>query len=531
MAECLYFTGAESADGLEVLELDSVTVDAAVKRSGSRSFKVHQAVNQNNTSAVLLGVLDAAGALTTFSHAALWLTFYVYIDPDTTIPAGSEQCVFQSKDIMGYPNWELRLTSDFKLKAYAGYGAAVATSTAILQEGQFYRIDFLASKGNAASYELRVNGVSDFSGQADTGFNYNIGYVRLGIAIHRDWAAGHAYTLFLDDIAVFDAGWPDDDIRVGAPAVIGNGSLGQWTGTYVDYDERPHDGDTSFAYTAIAGRAELAAGQSCAAAGMDVGTIHAVKALAVQRWVTGSGSPTTQVLMYRAGASLATTGAYVGTAYVARQKLSLVAPGSAEWTEALVDATEPGIATINNMLGETARCTSLQLHVLYSEPAGEVLDGEAAISGAADIGGAATLGRIGSAPLAAAGDLKSAGIATLAAESSLSGSGESPAAASIHRLASTLAAGLGELLGVPALALGGVGSATGLGLALSAGSVVGIVAGAGLLTGLGRLRAGFESPPLALHSGSVAVAPVHAATRGIRAANGASRGPRRRTLS
>lgn len=270
----------------------------------------------------------------------------------------------------GDPIAELRLKSDGKLVLYDfnNYGTPVslATSTTALSQDTWYRIGLKIVAGASGSYELKINGTSEFSGSRSWVLTGDLGKAFLGNINDRN---SLSFKFYWDDVVADDANYLDVDYAVGILKPNANGSTMSWNGgtgasDYTQVDEIPIDtADYVTSPNSNAPNVALMNFQSRSDAGITNSTIHAVKAVIITREQNSAVSAT--LIRVRSGSTNSDSATLNGTTSTqGRNRVLGTDPntGSA-WTNSAVDAIEAGSVENNNV---AVRLINVMVYVLYN---------------------------------------------------------------------------------------------------------------------------------------------------------------------
>jgi len=363
-ATILNFAGAETGNLIEFTDSEgNVTADSTTKRSGSYSWRFNNGAGEaadawihKHSTTGLVG--------TSVNVDPCYHRFYLYL---VTVPSAKQApanfYIPIYSTISGKCSYQI--DSDRKIRLYDNGDSLVATSTTVLSLNTWYLIEIKSSNGASSAYELKINGVSEFSGNCDQG-SANTSGARLGIT------GGHAESLdyYIDDWAIASGDW------IGAGACVriaptGNGTFTDWTeGTdpkdYTVVDENPYS-DTDYVQCGTAGNlVETYTMEDCSTVGIS-GTINAIK-LGARTRENATGKSANKLRIYHGGSS-AETAAYNGTTTPATRFLvSTTCPStSAAWTTTTVDAVEMGV---NEESAVKVRCTWLSGFVDFTASTG-----------------------------------------------------------------------------------------------------------------------------------------------------------------
>jgi hypothetical protein len=223
------------------------------------------------------------------------------------------------------------------------------TGSATLQTGQWYLIEVKCVRNGAS--ELRVNGISASTATAANTDDPN--FVLVGL-----FGVSGTGDVYFDDIALRD----DDWVGQGPCNILkatGNGYYTDWTGSYADVDEVPHDSDTTYITSSTVGHAETVTIEDVATVGA-WGPV-AVKPYSICRRDPAAGSFVPKVRVRSGGVDWDAAQVSISSAYTQVAPILNTDPAtSAAWTPEAIDNLEVGI--LNGAAG-TGRCTSLSAMV------------------------------------------------------------------------------------------------------------------------------------------------------------------------
>jgi hypothetical protein len=212
-------------------------------------------------------------------------------------------------------------------------------------------------------YEVRINGVSELSGNANQGTNANCSW-RFGKAGN---ISGQTVDLYYDDMIIDDSAYPNGDVSIKVITPNANGSTMSWNaGTnssdYQEVDEVPFN-DADYVQSPTSGNPNIGLFQmtDTSSAGIN-GTILSLKGYIRTREDTSVTSAVK--LRIKSGSSTLDTSTRDGTTTVAVQQLiaNTDPATSAAWTQGGIDSVEIG-AVENNAVA--TRLTSVMGHVAY----------------------------------------------------------------------------------------------------------------------------------------------------------------------
>jgi len=330
-------------------------VQQDVVRSGDYAGRITPV--SNGVAYLVLGQYDSSGrngSQTPLSE--VWVGLGCYW---AARPAASDEEFLAITDAGGDHKLALRMRSDGRLAVYDSAGTSLGVGATVLQTGRWYWVELLCGTGTDADYALRIDGVTELSGEGDLGMG---GAVLIAIGKSADRNGG-GYDLYVDDIVTDTADWPGD-CRACRMDPDGDGHYTDWAGDYTDVDEVPHAADTDYITASESGAAETVTLEHPTAAGVQ-GLARAVKLVAVVR--RGLAAATLRTRLRSGGTDLDgddLPSVAWGPTYVAVQQMHSTDPATnAQWTlDGLAD-TEVGLVLTANAM---ARCTLLCAIVIWS---------------------------------------------------------------------------------------------------------------------------------------------------------------------
>lgn len=358
------FTGFETGDDYEAFDgTGTYTFDATTKRTGGYSMKL--VYDGTNNIYYTMRKHDAAtgdlgGEMNT---ATTYVTFYLYISSAPTLNPESI-CLLRTN----FPKIkaDLRLTTARKLNLYDNLGVDLrGTGTTVLNTGQWYRIDLKIGSesigtANDAPYELKIDGVSEYSG---TNGNMQVeatAEVILGcITVHN----AATFTLFFDDWSVASNAFVGSS-KISMPVPNASGSYAGWTGDYTAVDETPVD-VADYVSTATTGAQESIVSTSLSTYGLNASsTIHAMKGIAVTRRIGAIASGLKYFTFVNATEDSTSTATDPTTGWACRGKVdNLDFSISDDWTYDAANAYEVGVTQGGS---RTCQCAFLRTMVLWT---------------------------------------------------------------------------------------------------------------------------------------------------------------------
>lgn len=387
----LHFIGMETGD-LKEWALDPIggcTVDATVFHKGAYSLKITSADGAQTNYCTLKTLSASGGTSDDLTVATAWGTFFFRVG---VIPNLAAAPVLRAQAVNGDTKVELRLNTAGKLDLYNRAQVLHASGTTVLSTNTWYRIDLKvgtesAAPANDAVYELRINGVTEYSGSNLDGSN----------SVNRWWHFGNdnvrtsgAFTFYYDDI-VIDSTAYHENYRIVALRPNADGfhnddwDDGGVAPFYDNVDDLPSDADATYIRYVPGGGSKkysvnlepsTAAGISASAA------IYAVKSTIYARRAGGAVTIEVQFFGRSASTDFVTVGSFTcsSTDYDPGGQLWLTDPGTATaWTAAGLDAFEVGLLAGGNYALDTCRCTTMVVSILTDDVEGNMVRHNAAI--------------------------------------------------------------------------------------------------------------------------------------------------------
>jgi len=339
-------------------------VQQDVVRSGDYAGRITPV--SNGLAYLVLGQYDSSGrngSQTPLSEVWVGLGCYWAARP----AASDEECLVVL-DASEDQKLALRIRADGRLAVYDSTGTSLGVGATVLQTGRWYWLELLCGTGTNADYALRINGVTELSGQGHMGTG-GATLIVIGKSVDRN---GEGYDLYVDDIVTDTADWPGD-CRGCRMDPDGDGHYTDWAGDYTDVDDVPHNADTDYITASVAGAAETVTLEHPTAAGV-LGVARALKLVAVVR--RGFAASTLRTRLRSGGIDLdgdeLPSAAWTLT-YVAVQQMYSTDPAtSAGWTLAGLAGAEVGLVLTANAM---ARCTLLCAIVIWSPSPAEGMRG------------------------------------------------------------------------------------------------------------------------------------------------------------
>ncbi len=514
----LRICGAELGNSVELdVLVGSVSFDAAVKRSGAYSLKI-----VSNPFDTLISYFK----LSFDAVATAYFTIHVRFN---ALPSSGQQGFFYVRSV-ATPTC-LAIDSDGHLNLYNQGGSLRASGTTPLSTATDYRLDLKIGKGAAGAcpYELRINGVLEYSGSNGTFGTSDIASCQGGV--YKDMGgASVSLTAWYDDMVVRDDAFEAPGIvRVLGMIPNGNGDNSDkvWTGypanTYEDIDDGlAPDGDASYWHSTANGGKRCATLPSCG----DVGVPESAEILSVQTWSFSklvSGVETLVGHVLRSGGyNFSQDYVELPASYTWTFSLWDTDPATEEsWTRAAIDAAQVGVGISQLGLGNEARCTCMGLFLLVRE----IVYGAASATGSGTATADASTTALGAADATGRGGAIAAAAVVAFGSSSVTGRGTAQIVTTVIVAGAGIATGQGSADLAALVVATAVLAATGRGTAFCVALVVEPGASA---TSTGR---GFawccltevHFDPLARHFGTRAVPTASAGVRSVSRVHHASR--------
>lgn len=318
---------------------------------------------------------------TAINLATTYFTFHYWFE---SFPASSNEPFFaitHGLSVSAAVKIEGRITSAGKVQIYDTSIAQIGSDGATtLSTGKWYRFDVSVATGVTAAYEVKIDGIVEFSGTAAVSSN-NSSYVALGHTVSRN---GQTFTGYADTIFVSGSAYavarpkivrldPNGDGSGGWTAGPG-GSGNNWYDHTDDYvGSGVDDADSTYIYSTSSASPPADTAPmtltDCVASGMSAGaTIASVKSYGRMKDMAGT-TRVNMILRSNSVDSGFTADADLGTGYVSYAQIRDTDFGRSNiaWTIANVDSLQ--IVFDNNTVGATeVRCTAAAVMVLYSVP-------------------------------------------------------------------------------------------------------------------------------------------------------------------
>lgn len=229
-------------------------------------FSVASTTTGNNRGSAMGGLLDGL---------APYISFYFRHD---LLPTTQQETILELLNTSFALKARLTLNDDGKISLRDSTNVGIATSTTALSAATWYRIDVFIGTGAAASYELKINEVSEASGTA----NFTTGstrQIRVGKVTNLN---GNSMNMYYDDMLIGDSEFGPSGYKFLRCDVDGDGTYTQWTGgtgssNYLELDETPSDDGTTYVQSTGNNDIQTVTYESASACGVS-GTIIGVMA-------------------------------------------------------------------------------------------------------------------------------------------------------------------------------------------------------------------------------------------------------------
>lgn len=248
---------------------------------------------------------------------------------DTTNP----QCTLTQLLTAGVWNWSLRTGGPT--------GTVIATGATPIVDNTYYYIELKVTFGNAAAYELRINGVTEFSGTGDTTNTAN--------NTADGWASIFNGTtgLLFDDMLIMDTSGSNfnnfqGDVRIATQRPDGAGNYTQWQpsagSNYQNVDDAINDDDATY-------NAESNVGDKDSFSMSNLpsnGTVRGVQVTTIAR-KDDAGSRTLRNFLRIGGVDYEGASKAVTDTYLLHQDIFETDPSGGAWNQTKADALEVGV--------------------------------------------------------------------------------------------------------------------------------------------------------------------------------------------
>ena len=330
-----------------------LSIQSTVVRTGNYAL----GVNGSGSGYLYSYVVPATGETGTAATPPIWARFYFRYD------SISGQTGIARMFVSAGGHNVMLLNTDGTLQlSCSGTGFTSAASATALEVGQWYCLEWKFFLADSAAYELRIDGVVEITGTADTKVAAGDTSV---LALDLGVVSGGSLTAYFDDLAIDNADYPGPG-RIIRRVPTGNGNYTGWvagtgSGDFNEWDEVPHDTDTTTVTTSTNTTKESGTSSNVMP---HSASITAVMACALVKdaaqtcnWSVGIRSGSTD--------SFSTAADNGSTGYYQRRKINTTDPStSAAWTRAGVVAAE---VAVNHAQGQSRALTltAMSLMVQY----------------------------------------------------------------------------------------------------------------------------------------------------------------------
>lgn len=221
------FYGAEAGTTNEIPFVGTCSISSAVKYNGNYSLRCNPVTTGTGAGFITAYNSTTGAGNYLYNIADGYHKFDFRVD---TLPAANSEeicCIVTTGT--GSIKMSVRITSAGKLQAWndgvGGYAQMGSDSTTTLAtDGTWYRIEIYCGNTKPGPYEIKINGVSEISGNGNIRAG-NSGGIYIGKAFNRN---GQSVDFYYDDAIV------DDTVYPGSSQVIrldptGDGTYTTWT--------------------------------------------------------------------------------------------------------------------------------------------------------------------------------------------------------------------------------------------------------------------------------------------------------------
>jgi len=374
LAARVNFIGFECGNlDYEIYNSSNATLSQSVVHSGAYALRVNA-----NTGFVQIGGIDTDGYFTNLNLPMTWASFYFRCANAPS--SGSQEICALLQTGLAY-KFSVRLTSDRKLAIYDSTGTQIGSDgTSVLNLNQWYRIEVKCGKGATGPYQVRIDGVEEFSGTANVGTG-NCTYYIAGC--YYDRGGGGTVDFYYDDV-IIDAIEFVSNARIHVMRPIDQGFYDGWTASAASkaecVDEIPPDDEATYIHSAVANDAWTGDLQTPGQAGI-TGTIRAIKVFAIARELSAEDD-NLRLRMRSQAIDYDSNVIYTGSSYNSISKVYQVNPiTNAPWSITDLQALELGFVR-----GQTNPDYRVTIAILMVEhEAGAALEATAGIAEASAI--------------------------------------------------------------------------------------------------------------------------------------------------
>lgn len=373
MAVCATATGEPGTLAECYASGGTVSVQSAIKNSGAYAIRCNPATG-GATGYITLGKIRTDAGLGLLSNATVYGDVVFQVQ---TLPGASSEPLIGFYRSGGTFQCELRVNSAGKLEFYDKNLTLQGTGTFVLATATWYHLQvkvFANATTGTFDAKIAAHGSAPSSDLALTGLNTdssNVGRVGFGKTLNRN---SQVVDYVFDIAELNDSAWLPAGIKKASGKPAGAGNYTAFTGSYLDVDDIPDDGDTTYIYSTTATNKESVALTSTTTEGV-TGTVHYVAATVLARDLTATSD--IQLFIRSNTTEQASSSRDVGASYETLQVYAEVDPHtSSAWTLGGVDAAEVGVTQ-----GSTPelRVTQALLVIIYTPSAGGSVDSDAVV--------------------------------------------------------------------------------------------------------------------------------------------------------
>ncbi len=265
------------------------------------------------------------------------------------LPGASNETFFGSNIVAGTTLIRLRISSGGLVSLYDPSATLIATGSTALSAGVWYRMDVRLCGSATSSYEVKIDGVTEFSGTfAQSGGN--VRSFNLGKVVNSN---SQQIRCYFDNVFADDAAYVSNSAVVLGLPVDSDGSTQQWaSGTgasnYTQVDEIPATVSDYVKCSTAGNQVALFGFASCASAGISGTILGALFAILIREETSVTSANAVRV---RSGGNNYDSANYNGsTTLESRGSFRIVDPAtSVAWTTTGLDAVEAGSIETNTV--------------------------------------------------------------------------------------------------------------------------------------------------------------------------------------
>lgn len=202
-AAIVNFTGFETGTTLEAFTTGgTISLQSSVVRTANYALQVNSTTTGTGTFNILGLAGDDTGRFGNLNISTAYYTFYFRY---ATKPAANDEPIFRANDDASTPKFELRLDSDSQLNAYDSDLTLLSSGTTVLAADTWYLIEVKVGTGVTGAYEVKISGVSEYSGTGNLLATKGNSQFFLGKTTNRN---GNTVDFYYDDFCVDNADYP-----------------------------------------------------------------------------------------------------------------------------------------------------------------------------------------------------------------------------------------------------------------------------------------------------------------------------------